>query len=306
MKRYLFLVLLSLTVQPVAARAGSVDWATLVPELSDATYVKDDQKCMECHEEYMTDYEKTAHAKAFKHNPKADAIGMDCENCHGPMSKHLDAPKKRPALAVSFGKEAGLASHNKASICLQCHEKGKRMQWQGSVHDRAGLSCDSCHSIRDLRVKEQVCYSCHPKTRAEFQRPSHIPVREGKVSCTGCHNPHGSVGPTLLNEVSVNDTCYTCHADKRGPFLWEHAPVRENCMNCHTPHGSVHANLLKVKPPFLCQQQCHAATGHPSGALSGTGLAGSSPSYALLGKSCLNCHPQIHGSKHPSGARFQR
>ena len=41
-----------------------------------------------------------------------------------------------------------------------------------------------------------------------------------------------------LKAASVNEQCYTCHTEKRGPFLWEHAPVRESCLNCHTPHGS--------------------------------------------------------------------
>jgi hypothetical protein len=26
----------------------------------------------------------------------------------------------------------------------------------------------------------------------------------------------------------------------------------------------------------------------------------------LLGRNCMNCHPKIHGSNHPSGARLTR
>ena len=78
-----------------------------------------------------------------------------------------------------------------------------------------------------------------------------------KMACSDCHNPHGSTGPTLLVKNSVNETCYTCHAEKRGPFLWEHAPVVDNCTNCHTPHGSANAPLLKARAPWLCQD-CHS------------------------------------------------
>jgi len=286
-----------------------VDWAKLNPELSDATYVMDDAKCLDCHEEFMALYEKTAHAKAFKHNPKSGWEGLDCENCHGPMSKHLDAPKKRPALVVSFKKEGGVTPEQRSAICLQCHEKGKRMNWEGGAHDRAGLSCDSCHAIRDLSqtVKVDVCYSCHPQIRALFQKTSHIPVREGKITCSDCHNPHGSKGPTMLNEASVNNTCYTCHAEKRGPFLWEHAPVRENCLNCHNPHGSNQPNLLRTRVPFLCQQ-CHASLGGPPGhnadAYSRNQV--DSKKIYIMGKACLNCHMQVHGSNHPSGAKLER
>ena len=84
-----------------------------------------------------------------------------------------------------------------------------------------------------------------------------MPIREGKVACTDCHNPHGSVTESLLKKDSVNEVCYTCHAERRGPFLFEHAPVRENCLNCHDPHGSINEYSLKVSRPRLCFE-CHS------------------------------------------------
>ena len=90
-----------------------------------------------------------------------------------------------------------------------------------------------------------------------------MPVREGKMTCTSCHNPHGTVTPALLKENSLNDTCFTCHAEKRGPFLWNHPPVLESCANCHDPHGSNHEHMLKLAKPRLCQQ-CHCGVRHPT------------------------------------------
>jgi len=134
-----------------------------------------------------------------------------------------------------------------------------------------------------------------------------MPLREGKMDCASCHNPHGGPGPSLLKTASVNETCYTCHAEKRGPLLWEHPPVRENCANCHEPHGSNYPNLLKMKVPYLCQS-CHVGAGHPSNIYNASNLPGGTGStdQRLLGKGCLNCHSQVHGSNHPSGPRFQR
>jgi DmsE family decaheme c-type cytochrome len=129
-------------------------------------------------------------------------------------------------------------------------------------------------------------------------RASHMPLREGKLECTSCHNPHGTPNDKLLLQASVNQNCYTCHAEKRGPFLWEHAPVRENCTNCHDAHGTMADKMLKVKTPLLCQQ-CHQTSSHP-------GPAYPAQSRYAFNQACLSCHMAIHGSTHASGNRFFR
>jgi DmsE family decaheme c-type cytochrome len=127
-----------------------------------------------------------------------------------------------------------------------------------------------------------------------------MPLREGKMTCTSCHNPHGTVTQSLLKEPSVNETCYACHTEKRGPFLWTHPPVQENCANCHEPHGSNHENMLKIAKERVCQR-CHQA-GHPS---SPRGRAASDLKIGL-GRSCTMCHATLHGSNHPAGSGFER
>jgi DmsE family decaheme c-type cytochrome len=143
-----------------------------------------------------------------------------------------------------------------------------------------------------------TCAQCHLTRRSQTFRNAHMPLREGKMTCTSCHNPHGTVTRALLPVDSPNDNCYRCHADKRGPFLWEHAPVTENCMNCHDPHGGVRDKMLKLSPPRVCQQ-CHIETRHPTEARLPT-------NKFVIGRACLQCHANIHGSNHPSGFAFTR
>ena len=97
---------------------------------------------------------------------------------------------------------------------------------------------------------------------------------------------------------NVNDTCYTCHMEKRGPFVRNHQPVQEDCSICHNPHGTTTPNLLKARPPFLCQS-CHEPTGHrPSpGAFGSAGF--STGTANLLARGCVNCHTNIHGTNNP-------
>src|SRR5437667_312516 len=172
------------------------------------------------------------------------------------------------------------------------------------------VACTNCHTImEDVSPRHQLarateietCGTCHIQKRAQQMRSSHMPLREGKMTCTSCHNPHGTATPTLLKEVSLNDTCYACHAEKRGPFLWVHAPVNESCANCHDPHGSNHENMLKVAKPRLCQQ-CHVETRHPTNPY---GRDTGSPKF-VMGRQCVTCHANIHGSNHPSGFAFTR
>jgi len=115
----------------------------------------------------------------------------------------------------------------------------------------------------------------------------------------------------MLIKPTINQTCYSCHAEKRGPMLWEHAPVRENCVNCHQPHGSNHDKLLVAARPYLCQQCHNLSVGHNStfyrdGQTAEGALLGGGQSPRIIGRTCQNCHSQIHGSNHPAGARFQR
>jgi DmsE family decaheme c-type cytochrome len=191
--------------------------------------------------------------------------------------------------------------------CLACHERGRRLYWKGSAHDSRDVACTSCHTVMESKsarfqlsrkTDAKTCAQCHLIRRAQTFRNAHMPLREGKMACSSCHNPHGTITKALLPEDSPNETCYRCHADKRGPFLWEHAPVHENCMNCHDPHGSTRMRMLKLSLPRLCQQ-CHIETLHPT-------EARNPRSRFVIGRSCLQCHLNIHGSNHPSGFLFLR
>ena len=136
-------------------------------------------------------------------------------------------------------------------------------------------------------------------------RTSSHPVRQGKMPCSRCHNPHSSFSKALLGTANKNDTCYQCHAEKRGPYLWEHAPVAEDCSLCHDPHGSNNPGMLSMRGPMLCQS-CHTQPEHQSFANGPDGLPDGNASRYLLGRNCMNCHTQVHGSNHPSGSRLMR
>ena len=272
--------------------------------------------CLKCHDEYykypVIEIFYTKHGD--RNNPRSPMAQLQCESCHGPGRAHATEPKvgQQRAAIIAFGKNSKVSLQQQNSRCLQCHNSGDRTAWQGSAHESQNMACVDCHTIHTKKDpimtssgQTQFCFTCHKKQRAEFARASVHPVRFGQMYCTQCHNPHGTFSRSLLRTATKNDTCYRCHAEKRGPYLWNHAPVSEDCGICHEHHGSVQKPLLKKRPPYLCQQ-CHSMAAHPSFAYDSSALTSPGNNTFMLAKSCLNCHFQVHGSNHPSGVKLMR
>ena len=271
------------------------------------------QDCLQCHTLQVS---PSVHGIFANHHGAGNSgavqnsNGAFCAGCHGVSEQHRSDPIKHLP-DIRFGVQASSPEQQNAA-CLGCHKGQERMAWVGSLHQQEDLSCAGCHSLHSakdqvLMAEQQAdtCFGCHRDVQAKSHLPSAHPVMAAQVSCSDCHNPHGSSTPGSLTGVTLNDTCFSCHAEKRGPFLFEHAPAAEDCSLCHDPHGSVNRDLLTSRTPFLCQQ-CHSAAFHPSQLMDGSGLPSGSSNMNLLGKNCLNCHSQVHGSNHPSGGRLTR
>jgi DmsE family decaheme c-type cytochrome len=269
--------------------------------------------CLGCHDDAaLLGLFRTKHARPNDPNGPFGHGGLQCEACHGPGDAHAKAKGKERAGIVDFARSSPTPVAERNGKCLNCHAQNAAHDFGTSAHAAAGLSCADCHqahtakdAVREVATQPQVCSTCHEAQRGNLQKPSHHPLREGKMACTSCHSPHGSTGQASLRKASVTETCTSCHAEYRGPFLWEHQPVAEDCGNCHDAHGSVQRALLKARAPFLCQQ-CHETQGHPSALNTPQGLPGGTPSPVLLASGCVNCHSQVHGSNHPSGRALMR
>jgi DmsE family decaheme c-type cytochrome len=272
-----------------------------------AAYVGDDT-CTACHESEGKSLRSTLHGKSRNARTPAARPNQACETCHGPGREHAESGDKTKIRVFT-----AMAPLESAAVCLTCHDRAGHVNWRGSMHETRNLSCVTCHSVHDpksavaqLKAVSVIdtCVTCHKTEVAKQQRTGHMPLREGKMSCTSCHNPHGSTNVRMLRVGNwINETCVSCHGEKRGPFLWDHAPVREACNTCHDPHGSNNDRMLVAKLPMLCQR-CHIGTRHPSTIYDGTQLA--ARSNRLIGRGCVNCHAQIHGSNSPAGNAFLR
>ncbi|QLE84966.1 DmsE family decaheme c-type cytochrome [Shewanella sp. Scap07] len=260
--------------------------------------------CLMCHRRSETVMALFDGVHGNPNVPGSPMTDLQCEACHGPQGKHNRGGKEP---MITFGANSPVPAQKLNSVCMSCHNDDERMAWSGNHHDNADVACSDCHSVHtghdpiaDRAQEVKVCTTCHTQQKADMHKRSSHPLKWQQMVCSDCHNPHGSMSDANLKQMSVNENCYSCHAEKRGPKLWEHSPVTDNCATCHNPHGSVNEGMLISKPPQLCQQ-CHASDGHASNA-----VFGNSPNAFNAGQSCMNCHGQIHGSNHPSGKLFQR
>jgi DmsE family decaheme c-type cytochrome len=271
-----------------------------------ADYVGSDT-CLACHEDATKHLANTVHWKAA--NPRSPAAAMGCESCHGPGSRHIEDPSDDTGIR----KFTKMRPREVSATCLGCHTQASHALWDGSMHDTRNLSCATCHSVHNpvsehaqLKAAREVelCAGCHRAEVLKMNRVSHMPVTETAMTCSSCHNPHGSTNVRLLKVGNwINESCASCHAEKRGPFLFEHAAGRESCVTCHDPHGSSNEKMLVAKLPMLCQR-CHIGSRHPSTIYDNAALQANS--NRLIGRGCVNCHQNIHGSNHPSGQTLTR
>ena len=293
----LFLILMCLSILPGALEAQEYT-------------SKGADNCLMCHKSAKWSVMPIFNTKhGSQTDPDAPFSNLQCESCHGPSNAHVKAKKKADVpVERTFGDGDQSSVSEQNEPCLGCHQNHANLGWFGSAHENADVACVSCHDIHSDRdpvfdplEQQEKCFSCHPRTRSDTFKASGHPLRFGSMSCSDCHNVHDGNSDFLLKADNVNDTCYSCHAEKRGPFLWEHAPATESCTLCHRPHGSNHPAMLAKRPPLLCQQ-CHSAAGHPGEAFTSEDMDDSRNSRFLQARGCMNCHSQVHGSNHPSGS----
>lgn len=256
--------------------------------------------CADCHDQRVAN---------FAHNPHSvlDTQGLaskagatfSCAACHGDVSKHVEEGGGTGSI-FAFG--SNVPASVKTQRCLTCHADVHPNFKQGP-HGKAGIACTDCHSIHNSDPNSHVllkkapvgsmiagrmgnsavCVTCHGDIANRFKLTSHHRLQEGILECTSCHNPHDVQTRSMLGGFK-QEACAKCHADKTGPYIYEHPSVRvEGCTACHDPHGSVNRHQLKFQKEAELCLSCH--TGIPS-----------FHSRFTLDTICTNCHTSIHGS----------
>jgi DmsE family decaheme c-type cytochrome len=291
------LLLLGLGVVPrilLAAAASSAPPAPVPPPAEKSAVAA----CADCHD-LAKDFFRNPHARipfqAGQTRVSGDAV---CASCHGNTSAHVESSGEKPVERVLRGRTG-------AEFCLTCHDStSDHGSFRNGVHaNTATVNCLSCHSIHaaparlHLLAKESValCESCHPGKAAGFRDKPFAHRLEGGMDCASCHDPHGRAKGGALRRTRGDELpCLSCHAEKRGPFVFEHVSgVAGDCMSCHEQHGSSNPKQLKRAQVSQLCLECHSPI------IAGT-LGSQPPSFHNIRlaryQNCTVCHVAIHGS----------
>ena len=269
------------------------------------------QACKTCHPDVWSKFYKNPHFKSIA-SGKETPEHTGCEGCHGPGQAHIQAHGGKASIIAFSQLEPKKIQDN----CLRCHSQTlARANIRASAHTENNVVCTSCHSIHAsatpkfllAKVQSELCYQCHADVRSQFSMPFKHRVNEGVMTCSDCHNPHGTFAPTwgtptrsaMVKQVEGNEeACLKCHVEKRGPFVYEHPPVRvEGCEICHYPHGSPNSRLLRRPVVFTMCLECH--NGAPGFGRTAQGDPVPFQFHNLrspIYQNCTNCHSHIHGS----------
>jgi predicted CXXCH cytochrome family protein len=203
------------TAAPVAETAQEVPaMSQETPAMSQEgpTFVGADT-CVSCHEAQGAAFQNGLHNRTFT-SKKNIPFEKSCETCHGPGSLHVASggDPSAPGFATlrSFRPKNARAD---TQACLACHQDSERSHWSSGPHQRAGVTCFSCHSVHSVKgehgqlvkgTQRETCYQCHGDVKGQMRRSAHMPVEEDKMTCSSCHDPHGTATPKALKSQNVN------------------------------------------------------------------------------------------------------
>jgi predicted CXXCH cytochrome family protein len=206
------------------------------------------ETCVTCHTDQPV---HGPHARVV--DARAPMAKQGCESCHGPGKAHADAGGD-PELMRAFRE---MSPDDVNSTCTTCHNRSDHAMWDGSSHQARNLTCTTCHSVHAPKSETaqlvkatpmQVCADCHRDKVAKVDRSGHMPVREGKMTCATCHDPHGSANERMLVQKQPF-MCQRCHSHQRHPgTLYDNRVVgtsnrifARSCVTCHSQvHGTNH------------------------------------------------------------------
>ena len=201
-------------------------------------------ECMFCHDAYPKIPKGHEEAGAKPEFLQPIPEGIDCQRCHGPGQKHVDAASRPGAtpqeIRASIVNPNKLSPDRAAEVCLQCHLETTTLPLPHDIQrpDRAPFSYIPGQPLGDFRLtfdraggmgdRFEVAHAAYRMRESQCFLKS-----MGKLTCTTCHDPH-NIPRGEEATAHYNSICGDCHATFQKTATVTH-PAATNCIGCHMP-----------------------------------------------------------------------
>jgi len=186
------------------------------------------------------------------------ALGIGCENCHGPGSEHVRVALASPASQANFERTivhpADLDRNLQMDICQRCHLEGLRVWNEGAAAEQveAGKPLASFQAVFIDANAHASETDFGIAAQADRLRKSACYQKSGIMTCTTCHDPHRHAGAE-----NINAHCTSCHGGSSAGIMPAAATAGkmpalrlpaassctapqkniQDCVQCHMPTG---------------------------------------------------------------------
>ena len=288
----------------------STEFLALLPEGQRGATFVGSERCADCHggkqatvEPIYVSWSKTKHATA----------GVGCEHCHGPGSKHSEAPSKDNILTYP--------NITRAVVCGQCHGPSYDDYERSAHSEMVEELADPNFVGSNPRLYVAVCYRCHSapfrveqvdrklslgKTRDEIDADinnlsndalmAYVAVSHETTGCVTCHDPHRNTdyltkeGKQALLRRPVENTDTTDIAPGTPPK--QHTTFNHICASCHNGRGANPSDSAletgTARPNMHDSNQFNMLMG--IGGVEGTGPVVRNMAHATTPGQCTHCH----------------
>jgi len=203
--------------------------------------------CSGCHN---TGTQINYHAKTKTYHTTWSDMGVACEACHGPGSKHIRAPKKEKADSII--NPARIPDPRRAAmVCGSCHERGLSIDGE-YAYPHGYRPGDLLTFTERPKIYPNGCSRANRQQYIDWEKSPH--ARAG-VMCWDCHFVHRKgKANRYQTKLPGSALCRSCHQVENEGIHGIHSV--NNCIGCHMPalgkratKGDVHSHLFRVISP---------------------------------------------------------